>query len=289
LGELRYTIGPVERTPRCQRLVKEAGRLGDRQTVEQMVVTERVGRGAGSSDCFSTEDVVCWSRIQTEAGEDLAAIVRRKETERCLTGGLFFWGVGNPPGSLPVKLYRAGVEPAVVFSIMKTRPRAVDVGPAVVLAWRRYLDAGGRERPLPPHGLVTSRGTTNNALKARHYALVCRSDVRLSLGDYGPFDPDAYRNVSGTGAPIGASQVTALLRRVGLEGNGSYRVNLRATLTQDLWVRLCDPVVLCGRRLAAIRDVCVQPTPDEWQDLVAWVREGPSWTPSGHGYQPGLL
>lgn len=252
-------------------------------------MTERVGRGARFRDCLSADEIVCWSRMQSEAGEDLAAIIRRKETERCLADGLFFWGVGSPPGSLPAKLSRAGIEPLIVFSVMKTRPRAVDVAPAVVLAWRRYLDAEGRERPLPPHCLVTSRGTTNKNAKARHYALVCRSDVPLFLGDYGPFDPDAYRNASGAGAPIGASQVTALLRRVGPEGNSSYRVNLRATLTQDLWVRLCDPVVLCGRRLAAIRDVSEQPGADDWHELVSWVREGPSWMPPDQGHQPGLL
>ena len=177
-------------------------------------------------------------------------------------------GVGSPPGQLPALLARAKIEPAVVFSVMKTRPKAIDAAPVIVLAWRRYSGADGREQPLPPHCLVTSRGTTSGNAKARHYALVCRSDNPLVLRDLGPFDPGAYRNLSGTGAAIGASQVTALVRRVGFEGSGSYRMNLKATLTQDLWVRLCDPVALSGPKLAAIRDGGAHPPADEWREFV---------------------
>ena len=84
----------------------------------------------------------------------------------------------------------------------------------------------GHERPLPKHAIVTSRGDRRTGTKERHYALVCWSDTPLVLGDYGLFDPSAYRNLSGTGAPVGASQVTALLRRVALEGSSDYLINL---------------------------------------------------------------
>lgn len=41
------------------------------------------------------DTLVCWSRMQAEAGQSLDAIVRRKELEREANGGLFLWGVGN--------------------------------------------------------------------------------------------------------------------------------------------------------------------------------------------------
>ena len=255
------------------------------------MVTKPNGHSACSADRLSSAEIICWSRMQAESGQDLASIVRRKETERRVGEGVFLWGVGNPPGRLPAGLALAGTELEVVFSVMKTRPKAIDTAPATVLAWRRYVGADGSERSLPAHCLVTSRGTMGGASKTRHYALICRSVAPLCLGDLGPFDPEAYRNVSGNGAPIGASQVTALLRSVGprCAGAGTYRVNLRATLTQDLWVRLCDPVVLCGQRLAAIRDEGAQPSAGEWQEFVAWIRESPLRAPLHQAYQPALL
>jgi len=246
-------------------------------------------RGAASPDCLAAHEIICWSRMQFESGEDLASIVRRKEIERRVGKGIFFWGVGNPPGLLPARLVRAGIEPAVVFSVMKTRPKPIDVTPTVVLAWRSYMDRHGHELPLPSHCLITSRGRAGTDAPTRHYALMCWSDTSLAVGDFGPFDPEVYRNLSGAGARIGASQVTALLRRVGPEGAGSYRVNLRAKLTQDLWVRLCDSVVLCGTRLAAMHDIGAQSSADEWLEFVSWVREGPPRTSRRQVYQPALL
>jgi hypothetical protein len=105
------------------------------------------------------------------------------------------------------------------------------------VTWRSYFDLDGVERPLPG-GSVTSRAHGRGA----HYALICRSDAPLELGDFGPFDPSVYRNVSESGKLIGASQVTALLRRVAPEGaDASYRINLRAKLTGSYWVKLGDP------------------------------------------------
>jgi hypothetical protein len=85
--------------------------------------------------------------MQFESGQELAAIARRKEIERAVGDGIFLWGVGNPPGLLPGRLARACLEPVAVFSIMKTRPKAVDATPALVLAWRRWMSADGHRRP----------------------------------------------------------------------------------------------------------------------------------------------
>jgi hypothetical protein len=260
-----------------------------RQPLESVIMTKLNGRSTGPPDRLPADEIICWSRMQSESGQGLAAIVRRKEAERRAGRGMFLWGIGNAPGAAPACLVRTGIEPPVIFSVMKTRPKIADTLPTLVLAWRRYVDTQGREQPLPLHCLVTSRGTMNNKAKARHYALVCRSDHPLSFGDFGPFDPGAYRNLSGTGAPVGTSQVTALIRRTGPEGTGSYRVNLRATLTQDLWVRLCDPVALSGPRLTAIDQINAQPSTSEWRELVSWVREGSSWAQTDLAYQPAFL
>ena len=42
-------------------------------------------------------DMVCWTRMQAESGQNIEVIIARKELERRTGGGLFFWGVGNAP------------------------------------------------------------------------------------------------------------------------------------------------------------------------------------------------
>ena len=212
--------------------------------------------------------------MQTEAGQGLDAIIARKEAERAAGEGLFLWGVGNAPGITPRKLLNERIKPSVIFSVMKGRPKPIDVAPASVMAWRSYVTDDGRELPLPAHCLVTSRGSTRLATPSRHYALFCRSVMPLKLDDLGGFDPDSYRNLGGTGAPVGSSQVTALLRRTGPAKEGTYRINLVATLTGDLWVRLGDPVTLSASRLEALRAFHTAASVDEWLELVAFLREG---------------
>ena len=43
-------------------------------------------------------DLFCWTKYGTEAGEDIGAILERKESERLASGGTFLWGVGNAIG-----------------------------------------------------------------------------------------------------------------------------------------------------------------------------------------------
>jgi hypothetical protein len=225
------------------------------------------------SDVAALSNVICWSRMQAEAGQGLATIIARKELERRAGNGLFFWGVGNAPGPAPAALARAGQGVDAVFSIMKSRPKQIDVAPAEVLVWRAYIDVDGVARWLPDHVLVTSRAHTNAGEKRAHYALMCRSEEPVELCDLAPFDPTAYRNASGKGAPIGASQVTALLRRVGeARLDTSYRVNFRAQLTGSYWVKLVRPV-----RLAAHKRTLLERPPmsfcgvsvGDWRDFVS--------------------
>jgi hypothetical protein len=198
-------------------------------------------------------DVVCWTRMQTEAGQDIGSIIARKELERRAGGGLFFWGVGSAPSRFVGRLAARGEDVDVVFSLMKSRPAARDVAPAGVVAWRTYFERDEIERPLPPHVLVTSRMETGMRAKSVHYALMCRSAEELRLKDRGAFDPSAYRNLGDAGGPVGNSQVTALVVRTRAESPVSdYRINLRAKLAGGYWVRLARPCVLGEEARAAL-------------------------------------
>lgn len=221
---------------------------------------------------FRADDYICWSRMQAEAGQALAAIIKRKEVERQAGGGTFFWGVGNPPALATNALARAGVQVPAIFSIMKSRPKASDVAPARTFVWRQYIDAFGMTRPLPAHALITSRADSGTGLKRSHYSLICRSDKQLELQHDKPFDPDAYRNASSAGGRVGASQVTALLRRVAVEQETSdYAANMVACLTGSYWVRLADPDLLDLDRLSMLATVA-ELEHAEWCSVVRKIR-----------------
>jgi hypothetical protein len=214
--------------------------------------------------------VVCWTRMQAEAGQNLPDIIARKELERCAGAGLFFWGIGNPPNRSASTLARGGVEVDVVFSTMKGRARVADAKPETVLVWQRYMDAWGAERSVPEHVLVTSRGDTATGAKRVHYALVCKSEVPLDINDLGPFDPGAYCNLGDLGRAVGASQVTALVRRVRVgSSTGGYRINMRAKLAGSYWVKLTTPTPLStARRHLLVSEI----DPTNWRRFVTELR-----------------
>lgn len=223
---------------------------------------------------MTNQDYVCWSRMQTEAGQPLERIVARKEAERQAGDGLFCWGVGNAPSRLASTLARLGSPVRAVFSVMKSKPKDIDVTPGRVVAWRRYVDSDGAVRALPANVIVTSRADSTTGPKRHHAALMCRSDNPLALApDAAPFDPDAFVNVGDKGGSVGASQVTALLRRVAEDGSGSaYRSDIVADLTGSYWVKLLDPVVLTTARITALA-MAEAPDADDWLELAEWIRQ----------------
>ncbi len=228
------------------------------------------------SEAAPPDEYTCWSRMQAEAGQSLEAIVERKERERQAGCGSFLWGVGNAPAHVTNVLARAGIPVRAVFSVMKSRPKAIDVAPLRTVIWRRYIDAQGVERQLPPYALVTSRGDSASGAKRVHHALMCRSDKPLAIKHGERFDPTAFRNAGGTGAPVGFSQVTALLRRVQFDqDNSDYESNLTAWLADSYWVRLTDPVELDADRLRILAEIARQPLED-WCGLVSHIRGAPS-------------
>ena len=224
---------------------------------------------------------VCWTRMQAESGQTLPSIVQRKECERRHGDGYFFWGVGNAPALAIDPLARQQTPVPVIFSEMKSKPKSADTHPTQVLAWRRYLDIDDTEHPLPDHVLVTSKATITRANKLRgYYALMCFADSPLELADGGAsFNHLSYRNFSKQSAPVGPSQVTALLRLTDACDDNlpnlttTYQADLEAQLTGSYWVRLCDPVIPRPEHLAALNHTSDLEAA-QWLDMVAAIRGG---------------
>ena len=218
-----------------------------------------------------TPNYIVWTRMQAEAGQGLELIIQRKERERLEGGGRFFWGVGNPPSVMTNALARTETPVKVVFSKMKSRPKSIDRAPASTVIWRSYIDREGRTQGLPPSALITSRGESSTGPKKTHYALECRSNLKLELDSNGaPFCHTSYRNAGAKGAPVGASQVTSLL--VPTEDSefteGTYREDMTATLVGGYWVKLVDPLLLSPDEVARINTAHL-----DRQDWSAFVQE----------------
>lgn len=182
--------------------------------------------------------IFCWTRFGAEAGEKSEAILKRKEHERQRTRGVYFWGVGSSVAPGIAELVRRTHSPEVLFSPIKSRPRAIDVRPPAVVRWRAGVTLTGDRIKLPQTARVISGQS-----KAPHYALVCASEEPLHVGDYGRLNFNALRNLV-SGNPLGASQVTAVVERVADPQDGRvYVVALRARLMAPYFIRLVDPVI----------------------------------------------
>lgn len=236
---------------------------------------------------FSDEQpkYLLWTRMQAEAGQGLELILRRKECERLAGNGRFFWGVGNAPAVAINSLARMQACISVIFSKMKSKPKAIDRKPSTTVIWRRYIDHEGRVRPLPANALVTSRGESPLLRKRSHYALECFSATPLRMDtDAEAFDPSAYRNASGSGKPVGASQVTSLLVPVPerVKGNdGAYSVDMRAVLCGSYWVKLVDPLPLSQSALNRIDQADAERK--DWTKFVEELRGEMNAQPEDYG------
>jgi hypothetical protein len=62
-----------------------------------------------------------WTKIQADAGQDLNRILRRKELER-LSGGTFWWGIGESKATKIGMVIATDLRPIVIFSRMRTAP-----------------------------------------------------------------------------------------------------------------------------------------------------------------------
>jgi hypothetical protein len=191
-------------------------------------------------DCF------CWTRFGTEAGQLAEQILLRKEQERAANGGCFFWGIGNAIGPSMFELLRRTEAPQVVFSPIRSVPRRDDAMPSSVVAWTEAQTLSGEAYQLPAHSLITSRWDTSRP-RAKHYALVCYSEIPIKTG--GPSERIQFAGLRNllTGRPVGASQVTSVVclnpTAPGEKGL-SYEVAFRAQLMPPYFVVLQTPAPL---------------------------------------------
>jgi hypothetical protein len=195
-------------------------------------------------ECF------CWSRFGTEAGQLAGQILERKEQERVANGGIFFWGIGNAIGPSMKELLRRTEDPEVLFSSIKSPPRAEDKRPLAVVAWTRAETLAGETFALPVWSLVTSK---HDPLTPRetHYALVCLSESPVALSRSGEqIVFSGLRNLL-TGRPVAASQVTAVVEHKVTHSSAAraYDVAMRAKLVWPYLLRLRNPVLLSKPRM----------------------------------------
>ena len=195
--------------------------------------------GVDTDSTAELPDLFCWTKYGTEAGEDIGAILARKEAERLASGGTFFWGIGNAIGPSVEALLAHAAEPQVIFTPMRSRPAARDVTPAQVAVWHRGIGLDGQPFELPTFSRVTSRISPT---RSYHYALVCRSEQPLGPSARpGPSFASTHVQNLRSGSKVGASQVTSVVRRIacalGLVPS-SYTVLFKADLVAPYLVRL---------------------------------------------------
>jgi hypothetical protein len=218
----------------------------------------------------------CWSKMGTESGEERTTIILRKEWERSLGNGHFYWGIGQSVGESAAHAAQDGSLLPVFFSPMPSRPQRHDVAPRGVYLWHCFIDASGSTLRLPPHVFVTSAAFTRaDAGKLRQYALVCTSTRKLDRMKSPMVVPfDALRNIR-KDTRLGDSQVTAVVSYKAGEENTEgrrYPVSFAAHLKAPYCVRLADPTLLTDAEVAQTRTVVRTGDIEAWARLVERLR-----------------
>lgn len=193
----------------------------------------------------------CWTKFGTEAGETIDRILARKERERVVNGGVFLWGIGNSVAPGIRALVQMESSPITIFSPMRTKPKAIDSAPSIVVAWRNARTLNGINWTIPRGSTVFSRGgTAIGSTKRTHYALVCHSDGPISAAHL----PDQIRfgelvNLV-SGSPLGFSQVTSVVQREHNDSNDgpAYPIGFYASLIYPYFVELSYPAIVSGER-----------------------------------------
>lgn len=188
----------------------------------------------------------CWTRFGTESGEAIDDILARKERERISNAGIFLWGIGNSIGPAIRELVRSVQGPRVVFSPMRSKPKAIDVAPESLLTWTAATTLDGQEWAIPAGSRVISRGSSEGSRKkSLHYALVCRSSVPLAqAGEMADIAYEELVNLQ-SGNKLGHSQVTAVVHRAGTAVSAPtlYPASFSAELVYPYFVRLHSPLL----------------------------------------------
>lgn len=219
----------------------------------------------------------CWTKMGVESGESLDLIIRRKDWERQLGNGLFFWGIGQSLGD-NARDAAASVdgEMKVVFSPMASKAKDIDVTPGDVFVWNSWIDSSGEHHTLPEHVLITSRADLpSGRRKTSHYALVCKSTAPLAGTTELEVTAAFLRNFS-SDKSLGASQVTAVVRNAeyALSGNVAkkYSVSFVADMEAPYSVQLASPELLSRSDVQDIGEITASGNLADWECLVARLR-----------------
>jgi hypothetical protein len=205
-----------------------------------------------------------WSVMGHDAGQPLGEIVLRKEAERKI-GGNFWWGLGTPLGSRVESVAISnGKMLSSLFSAALAQKKTGQVSNQVVRVWNGWRSIlTGQRGTIPKHALVLG-----GSLDRPYYALVCRCDHPIRLGDHGRFDPAQCLTVANGIAP-GSSQRAALLTSRLPHSTGPYRISFKAELIGPWFVRLTDDRPLTAADLAKV--LGFKPG-DDWLGLCSTIR-----------------
>lgn len=240
-----------------------------RNTPKQVRRTELCSWCVGADSGKRLPDAFCWTRMQAEAGQTLESIMIRKELERVLGGGTFYWGVGNAVGRGLELLAKECGKPEVLFSVMHSTPKQIDVAPRSVVMWNAAVDPNGVEHPLPEHVVVLSRGETPSGRKQRHYALVCNAAHSIEIHATDTLDIGHLENISEERGRVGFSQNTAVVRHVTQSVQSTrYTIAFRANLIYPYFVTLADPRELSSQDRTTVNAVARATTSEQWRQVV---------------------
>jgi hypothetical protein len=223
-----------------------------------------------NANCLPT--LFCWTKMGDEAGQGLGGIIARKDTERVMGNGIFFWGIGTPLGQRLWAFIKAIENPIVLFSPMKAKPKLIDVRPDRIFAWTAYVDRHGVKHSMPRHALVTSRGTTGGKVKSSHYALVCHKRTSFSSETWPSVNWSSLRNYD-SGSKLGFSQVTTIVEsknNITIK-EANYEILFGADLVEPFYVTLIDPVEIPKRTWIAANELWTsnQCSVEDWK---MWLR-----------------
>jgi hypothetical protein len=215
---------------------------------------------------------VC-SVVGGDAGEDLKHIITRKEAERSLGAGEFWWGLGAALGpAVEAKAQLTGGTLPALFSASTNSSAQSPVQVRIWDGWSSRLDLRQRGR-IPGHVVVTS-GFDPKKKERAHYALICHADHKLRLGHNGFCDLSQCK--TGKNLVVDYLQGAALLFKPppliapsGTRSRSCRSIAFEAGLFGHCYVKLEDPRVLTQSEWNSLRQYNAG---DDWRALAKTLR-----------------
>ncbi len=201
-----------------------------------------------------------WTKMNTDGGEPLENIIRRKELERQAGTGrfrnIFWWGVGESKGPAIKELVKKACCPEILFS--KTLGSVQNRDKEGGYLWQYYYcESTGKSVPIPEYAIVHSRPNPYSP----YYAIVCRSRSPLERPRGRKFCLSNLRNLNNDGKIgkiPGHSQNTTVVRHKKTnkqKSSANYHDDMRADLVVPYFVMLTCPRKLTEREYEQLRGI----------------------------------